>query len=47
MEAQFPARKLTSEEMTQLLLQYISKDHSAYKGLKARKYKSGSTNTFG
>ena len=47
MEAQFPPHELTIEEKTQLLLNYISTDKSTFKGLPRRKYKSGSTNTFG
>ena len=46
MEALFPPHPLTFEEKSRLLREYISKDHSTFKGLPARKYKTGSTNTF-
>lgn len=47
MEAQFPPQPLSPEEKSRLLREYISKDHSTFKGLPARKYKPGSSNTFG
>lgn len=47
MEAQFPPREISVEEKTRLLLNYISTDQSTFKGLPRRKYKAGSTNTFG
>jgi hypothetical protein len=51
LEAQFPARELTTEEKTKLLLKYISDskvglDHNSFREPEKKK-KSGSTRTFG
>jgi hypothetical protein len=49
MEVQFPARELSREEKTYLLLQYIAQIPKVSPVAKARKkkYVPGSTNTFG
>jgi hypothetical protein len=51
MESQFPARELTAEEKTKLLLKYVADsrvglDHNSFRPQEKKK-KSGSTRTFG
>lgn len=51
METQYPARELTPEEKTKLLLKYVSDvkvglDHNSFRP-EDKKKKSGSTRTFG
>jgi hypothetical protein len=49
MECQFPARELSREEKTALLLKYIGESQGVPRESKkpGRKYAPGSTNTFG
>lgn len=49
MESQFPARELSREEKTQLLLKYISESQgvSKFARVRKKKYVPRSTNTFG
>ncbi len=47
MESQFPAHELSREEKRYLLLKYIGESQVIPTTVKKKKYKPGSTNTFG